>query len=89
MACICFIGQSLFIYATGFTTENLALKIVFFIPYVFIVYLTAELSFRFYESRFLKLKDSLFLKKKTSQQREENVTAINDAAGALKPISNE
>ena len=72
-----------------FATENLALKIVFFIPYVFIVYVTAELSFRLYESRFLKLKDSLFLKKKPLKKREENVTGITDSASALKPISNE
>jgi peptidoglycan/LPS O-acetylase OafA/YrhL len=72
-----------------FVTENLALKILFFIPYTLIVYVIAELSFRFYESRFLKLKDTLFLKKKTLTKKEEDLSGIKDAAGVLKPISNE
>ena len=72
-----------------FVTENFALKILFFIPYTLIVYVIAELSFRFYESRFLKLKDSLFTKKKAPDKSKENLSTITDTAGALKPISNE
>ena len=72
-----------------FVTENLTLKILFFIPYTLIVYVIAELSFRFYESRFLKLKDSLFTKKRTPDKSKENLPAIADATGALKSISNE
>ncbi len=70
-----------------FTTQNLALKTLVFIPYVFIVYLFAELSFRLYESRFLKLKDSLFVKKKT--RKTQVLSTITDSSSVLKPISNE
>jgi peptidoglycan/LPS O-acetylase OafA/YrhL len=72
-----------------FVTENFALKILFFIPYTLIVYVIAGLSFRFYESRFLKLKDSLFTKKKSPDKSKESLSTITDTAGALKPISNE
>ena len=41
-------------------TQNLLFKIILFLPYVLVVYLVAELSFRFYESRFIRLKDLLF-----------------------------
>jgi peptidoglycan/LPS O-acetylase OafA/YrhL len=71
-----------------FTTENLGLKILIFIPYVFIVYLFAELSFRLYESRFLKLKDSLFTKKK-DKEKTQGLSTIADTSPILKSISNE
>jgi peptidoglycan/LPS O-acetylase OafA/YrhL len=41
-------------------TQNLAYKLFLFLPYVFVVYLLAELSYRLYESRFIVLKDKLF-----------------------------
>lgn len=71
-----------------FTTDNLGLKILIFIPYVFIVYLFAELSFRLYESRFLKLKDSLFTKKNIDK-RAQVLSTVTDASTVLKSISNE
>lgn len=71
-----------------FTTDNLGLKILIFIPYVFIVYLFAELSFRLYESRFLKLKDSLFTKKK-AEKKLQILSTVTDAPTVLKSISNE
>ena len=48
-----------YVYNRFFITENSYLKIALFIPYVFLVYLFAELSFRLYESKFIKLKDKL------------------------------
>ncbi|MBV9962906.1 MAG: acyltransferase [Parafilimonas sp.] len=70
-----------------FTTENLGLKVLVFIPYVFIVYAFAELSFRLYESRFLKLKDSLFTKK-SSKNKTAIISSVTDSS-VLKPVSNE
>ena len=71
-----------------FTTENLGLKILIFIPYVFVVYLFAEFSFRLYESRFLKLKDSLFTKK-PNKNRATIISTVTDPSAVLKPISND
>jgi peptidoglycan/LPS O-acetylase OafA/YrhL len=71
-----------------YTTENTGLKILIFIPYVLIVYLFAELSFRLYESRFLKLKDSLFTKKK-AKEKTQCLSTIADTSPILKSISNE
>ncbi len=39
-------------------------RALLFIPYVFLVYLFASLSFRFYESYFIRLKDKLFIRGK-------------------------
>lgn len=52
-----------YVYNRFFHTENIYLKLALFIPYVVIVYLFAELSFRLYESKFLKYKDKLSFKK--------------------------
>jgi len=71
-----------------FTTETLWLKILIFIPYVVVVYLFAELSFRLYESHFLKFKDSLFTKKK-SQEKTQSSSTIANTSPILKSISNE
>lgn len=70
-----------------FTSENLALKALLFIPYVIIVYLFAAISFRLYESKFLRLKDSLFTKKKNNT----NVQVLTPAADTplLNHVSNE
>ena len=72
-----------------FATENLALKILIFIPYVAVVYLFAELSFRLYESRFLKLKDSLFVKKKSKEKIQGLSNIADTSSPVLKSISNE
>ncbi|MFT4155805.1 acyltransferase family protein [Parafilimonas sp.] len=64
-----------------FTTDNLALKAIVFIPYVMIVYLVATLSFRFYESRFLKLKDSLFAKGRNKKNNFPDGAACFQASG--------
>jgi peptidoglycan/LPS O-acetylase OafA/YrhL len=71
-----------------FTTENLALKTLLFIPYVIIVYLLATVSFKLYESRFLKLKDSLFSKKKNNKKAQV-LSSITDESAILKPASHE
>jgi peptidoglycan/LPS O-acetylase OafA/YrhL len=68
--------------------ENIVWKIVLFIPYVFLVYIIAEASFRLYESKFLKLKDSLFIKHKTKKE-DTSIPAVNDASINLKTIPNE
>jgi peptidoglycan/LPS O-acetylase OafA/YrhL len=49
-------------------TDNIYLKIVLFIPYVVVVYLFAEVSFRLYESKFLKLKEKLSYKRKATDK---------------------
>lgn len=75
-------------YNRIYTTENLALKTLLFIPYVVIVYLFAELSFRLYESRFLKWKDSLFTNKKVVNKDNQVLSPVTDAP-VLKPATNE
>ena len=76
-------------YNRVFSTENLALKTLLFVPYVLIVYAVAELSFRLYESRFLKLKDSLFTKKKNAKKTVQVLSPVTDSTAVLKTISNE
>lgn len=70
-----------------FATENPILKVLLFIPYVFVVYVAAEISFRLYESRFLKLKDTLFTKKQSKKKSE--VYQVQNEASLLNPIPNE
>jgi peptidoglycan/LPS O-acetylase OafA/YrhL len=72
-----------------FSTENLGLKILYFIPYVAMVYFVARVSFNFYESRFLRLKDSLFIKKKVAKKDGQVLSSVADSSTVLKPISNE
>ena len=45
-------------------------KLILFLPYLFTVYLFAELSFRFYESWFLRLKNRVFSEKKRMVLRQ-------------------
>ncbi|MBS1745379.1 MAG: acyltransferase [Bacteroidetes bacterium] len=76
-----------YIFNRFFATDNLLLKTVLFIPYVAGVYFFATLSFRLYESRFLKLKETLFTKK----QKPANVNvvpAVSDSS-VLKTASHE
>lgn len=49
-----------YVYEHFITKENVLLKILFFIPYVLTVWLIAELSYRLYESYFIKLKDKFY-----------------------------
>jgi len=72
-----------------FTTDNLALKVIVFIPYVITVYLFASLSFRVYESQFLKLKDTLFTKKKSEKANIQVVQPPASELPFLKPASHE
>lgn len=72
-----------------FTTDNLALKTIVFIPYVIVVYLFASLSFRVYESRFLKLKDSLFTKKKTGKTNIQVMQQSVSEFSVLNPAPHE
>lgn len=72
-----------------FPTESLALRILFFVPYVILVYLFAEVSFRLYESKFLKLKDSLFLKKKMHNTKLKIISPVTETPSVLKPASND
>jgi peptidoglycan/LPS O-acetylase OafA/YrhL len=46
-----------------YPTQNLGLKFLLFLPYLAVTYGFAELSFRWYESKFLVLKDKFFPKK--------------------------
>jgi peptidoglycan/LPS O-acetylase OafA/YrhL len=59
-----------------FPKTTYAQKLLVFIPYAAVVYLAAELSYRFYESKFLVLKDRLFPKK------EPNLNAPPDSVTA-------
>jgi hypothetical protein len=63
--------------------------VVVFIPYVITVYLFANLSFRVYESRFLKLKDTLFTKEKTKKANIQVAQPPASELPFLKPASNE
>ena len=57
-----------YFYNRFFHTDNIYFKLVLFIPYVIIVYLFAEVSFRLYESKFLKLKEKLSFKKQPADK---------------------
>jgi peptidoglycan/LPS O-acetylase OafA/YrhL len=48
-----------YFYARFFTSPHLFWRIVLFVPYVLLVYLFAEASYRFYEVHFLKLKERI------------------------------
>jgi peptidoglycan/LPS O-acetylase OafA/YrhL len=76
-----------YIFNHFFATDNLVVKTILFIPYVAGVYLFATLSFKLYESRFLKLKDSLFTKKPTPANAK-TVPAVSDSS-VLKPAPHE
>jgi len=76
-----------YFYNRVFTSENLAIKVLLFLPYVLLVYAIAELSFRLYESRFLKLKYTLFAKR--SVKEKATVLNVQEDTTVLKPISNE
>jgi len=47
-----------------------------FIPYVFIVYLVAQLSYSFFEIRFIKMKDKFFTKKNSIDKSEQAVGGL-------------
>jgi peptidoglycan/LPS O-acetylase OafA/YrhL len=49
--------------------ENVILRILVFIPYAATVYGLAELSFRLYEKKFIDLKDKIFQKEKSGENR--------------------
>jgi peptidoglycan/LPS O-acetylase OafA/YrhL len=49
-----------YVFARIASPENILLRVLLFIPYLAAVYFVAALSYRFYEVRFLKLKDKLF-----------------------------
>jgi peptidoglycan/LPS O-acetylase OafA/YrhL len=53
-------GILVYFYNRFFSTENLALKALLFIPYAFLVYLFASLVYKLYEVHFIKLKDKFF-----------------------------
>lgn len=56
-------------------SETLLMKIIYFIPYTLAVYLLSEISFRFFEKRFLQLKDKLFISRRNSQKMETSAFA--------------
>jgi peptidoglycan/LPS O-acetylase OafA/YrhL len=58
-----------------YPTENLAIKFLLFVPYLALTYGIAELSYSFYESKFLALKDKLFPKKEL--KRPKAITVNN------------
>ncbi len=51
-------------------TTDYSLKLLRFIPYAAVVYLVAQLSFRYFESPFLRLKEVLFPVKKTGEMQQ-------------------
>jgi peptidoglycan/LPS O-acetylase OafA/YrhL len=56
-----------------FVPDNLFLRLLIFILYTAVVYLIAELSFRLFEARFLKMKDKLFVQKKAARVENSGV----------------
>jgi peptidoglycan/LPS O-acetylase OafA/YrhL len=75
-----------YFYNRFFHTDNIYFKLVLFIPYVIIVYLFAEVSFRLYESKFLKFKDRLSFKKQ-SADKVSLAMPIKDSVSVLKEVS--
>lgn len=57
-----------YFYNRFFHSDNIYIEAILFIPYVICVYLFAEVSFRLYESKFLKLKDRISFKKKPTDK---------------------
>jgi peptidoglycan/LPS O-acetylase OafA/YrhL len=53
-------GILVYFYNRFFTSENLLVKTLLFIPYVVLVYLFARLVYAAYEVRFIKMKDKFF-----------------------------
>jgi len=73
-----------YFYQRFFDSENLIIRILLFIPYVIIVYLFAELSFRLYESKFLKLKDKISFKKHSD--KVSVALPVKDTGSVLKEV---
>ncbi len=66
-----------YFYQRFFWSENLFYKILFFIPYVALVYFFSLLSYNFYESYFIKLKDKFFPAIKKSDRQIKTVAVSN------------
>jgi peptidoglycan/LPS O-acetylase OafA/YrhL len=58
-----------YFFANMFRPERFFTKGLLFVPYVLTVYLVAELSYRFYEAPFIKLKDKFFPPALMSRQK--------------------
>jgi peptidoglycan/LPS O-acetylase OafA/YrhL len=74
-----------YFYNRFFHTDNAYFNLVLFIPYVILVYLFAEVSFRLYESKFLKLKDKLSFKKHPVDKASLAVP-VKDPVSVLKEV---
>ena len=75
-----------YFYHHLFHTNNLYLKTALFPLYVLIVYIVSEISFRLYESKFLKLKDKLTFKKPADKTSN---APVQDSISILKEIPDE
>lgn len=74
-----------YFYNHLFHPHNLLQKIALFPLCALVVYVVAEVSFRLYESRFLKLKDKLSFKKQTADK--VSIASIKDSVSVLKEVS--
>ncbi|MGI8952121.1 MAG: acyltransferase family protein [Chitinophagaceae bacterium] len=70
-----------YVFEHFFQPQNMLVRILLFIPYTILVYLFAVLSYRLYESKFIKLKDQLFKTK-----AKKSVTAIKPASNYISVI---
>jgi peptidoglycan/LPS O-acetylase OafA/YrhL len=77
-------GILVYFYSRFFSSDNLLIKILLFIPYVILVYLIAEVSYRLYELRFINLKDKLFGKTQLTNKAFTSVQAASELMPSIK-----
>jgi peptidoglycan/LPS O-acetylase OafA/YrhL len=66
-------GVLVYVFKRIYSGDDLMIKILLFIPYLALTYGIAELSYSFYESKFLALKDRLFPKKELKRPKATTV----------------
>jgi peptidoglycan/LPS O-acetylase OafA/YrhL len=73
-----------YVFMGVFRAESYLSKALLFIPYVIVVYLLSELSYRIYEVRFIKLKDRFF---PTSGGNKKDVSAKSMVLKTVSPAN--
>lgn len=67
----------IYVFTRIFKPESYWLKALLFIPYLIIVYLIAELSYKLYEIRFIKLKDRFFPRQGVTPEKNSSPLTID------------
>lgn len=69
-----------YIFYNTIKPETYLLKLLLFIPYVATVYIVSEISYTFFELRFIKMKDKMFIKKEIKNNFSGNqVQAVSES----------